>query len=280
MIKRLVWSAAVLAIVGLVVIVGWSFRQPLSQGATFVRDLVRPSPPITFAVVGDNHGDNPVYRQILAELRHEPPAFLLNLADLTEDGTSEEFTAVKNLERDLPFPVYHTVGSHDIKTDPTRRLFVDTFGQPAWGVFRHGSINLIVLDNADRQVGFPTDSLDWLEPYLETDRPGVTIIAYHRPFDLPLSSLLGDDETRASRITNERLLAILGRHPIDYIFSAHLHTYLTYTVAGIPAVVSGGGGDPAQTVLGGPKNNYFHYLLVSVSGGRIQVEVKPMMLHN
>lgn len=263
----------------LVAIALWTLRQPLQQLWEYARRSPAKTTTIRFAVVGDNHGVNPVYQQIISELADKPMDFLLNVADTSEDGTAAEFSAVRQLESSLRYPVYHTVGNHDIDSNGSRGTFTRTFDQPAWGVRRLPGIRLIILDNADRKVGFSTDQLEALEEELEQTYDGVTILAYHRPFDLPLTALVGDDETTTSRRSNNRLLAILRAHPVDYIFTGHIHTYLPYSVAGIPAVVSGGGGDPAQTAIGGEKNNYFHYLEVTVRGQQISVQVHRVTLH-
>lgn len=236
-----------------------------------VQQVVTPQPTVTFAVVGDNHGVNPIYRQILQDIKGKKYAFLLNLADTSEAGKTEEFQAVKELESSLPYPVYHTVGSHDIKTDDTRQSFTSVFGHAPWYTVDVEQLHLIILDNADRKVGFPEDELDWLNNDLAAHPNTTTILAYHRPFGLPLAALLGDDETFASKQTNERLTDILRRSNVKQIFTSHLHTYLPYTLAGIPAVVSGGGGDPAQLVLGGASKNYFHYLEVVVRDSAVRV---------
>lgn len=256
----------------------WTLWAPLQRGWRLVTER-RPANQMSFVVVGDNHGLNPIYGQIMSTIRGERYDFLLNLADTSEYGQRQEFTTVKQTEARLPFPTYHVLGSHDIKTDPSGKTFADVFGrQPCSSLVVRG-LRLILLNNADRKVGFPDDCLDWFEAELDAHPRQPTILAYHRPFNLPLSSLLGDDETPSSRRTNERFLAIVRRHSnIAYMFTAHLHTYLPYTLAGVPAVVSGGGGDPAQSILGGPANNFFHYLVVRVNGADVRLDVRRVQL--
>jgi len=257
----------------------WILRQPIKQSL----DLIRPAASSSwqFAVVGDNHGVNPIYQQIVSELIKQPPEFLLALGDNTEHGTAAELTAVKKLEDTLPFPVYHTLGSHDIKTDGAGQTFRDVLGQTANAVYHLRNLWIITVDNAERKVGFSDQTLGWLETQLNTTGQDPVIIVYHRPFGLPLASLLGDDETSASSRSNEKFTTLIGRYPnIKYIFSAHLHTYLPYTVGSTPAVVSGGGGDPAQTVLGGASQNYFHYLLVTIDDSAISIHVQRVVLQN
>lgn len=279
--RTLVQSLLVISVLVAIGVSLWILRQPLRATYTaIVNQSSNSGSRVRFAVVGDNHGDNPIYRQILDEIQKQPLDFLVNVADTSEEGTEAEFVAVKQLESALPYPVYHIVGSHDIKTDPSRETFTGAFGSAPWTSFDRGEVHFIMLDNADRKVGFPAASLDWLAKDLADHRQSTILIAYHRPFDLPLGQVIGDDETAASRVTNRRFKQIIAEYPVKFIFSSHLHTYLPYTVNDIPAVVTGGGGDPAQVVLGGAKNNLFHYLLVSVQNGRVTTEVKRVQLRD
>lgn len=275
---RFLVIVSIVALLGLTGYAGWTLREPIKAGWKTAAGL-RPSSGFTFVVVGDNHGVNDVYRQIIKEVGADDHAFLLNLADTSNLGTKAEFTAVKELESNLPFPAYHVLGSHDIKTDPTGSLFQQVFERQPCSSFTYRQLHVITLDNAERKVGFPDACLDWLVKDLDAHPSEPTIISYHRPFNLPLAQLLGDDETRASRQTNDRFLEILaGRTNIKYIFTAHVHTYIPYALNGIPAVVSGGGGDPAQLVLGGAKNNFFHYLVVRVTGSSVTTEMHRVQL--
>ena len=276
--RKYIWLGSILLV--LIVAVGAAWRLLPQRVTDTVRSVVKPAPSVHFAVIGDTHGVNPIYQQFVQDISGQSFDFVLHVADASEYGRTDEFEAVLSLEKQLPFPVYHTVGSHDIKTDPTRATFLQAFGHARWYSVDIRQLHLIVLDNGDRKVGFPSDELDWLAKDLQAHQSTTTIIAYHRPFGLPLADILGDDETKASRATNERFMQIIKNQPVSYIFTAHLHTYLPYTIHNVPAVVTGGGGDPAQLVLGGAKNNYFHYLDVVVRGDVVSVKPVPITLRN
>jgi 3',5'-cyclic AMP phosphodiesterase CpdA len=273
-----IWGSALVVLLVIGGFSAWSLRSPIKQGVDFLQGQVGGKAQLRFAVVGDNHGDNPVYREIIDRIKDEHYAFLLNVADTSEFGKPEEFRALKDLEATLPFPVYHTVGNHDIKTDPTRESFQAAFGHGPNTSITKGDVHVLILDNADRKVGFSRETLDWLAQELAKDPNGTFMVAYHRPFGLPLASVAGDDETGTSRRSNDALLKLLQLHQVIQIFTAHLHTYIPYAVAGMPAVVTGGGGDPAQAVLGGPTNNLFHYLEVEVKNNKANITVHPVQI--
>lgn len=278
--KHVVQWILILVITGVSLLAAWTLRQPIQFSWSYLQRTTTPQPVVRFAVIGDNHGDNEIFRLALKKIAHEPVAFLVNLADVSDGGTAQEFSAVRRLEQPLPFPVYHTVGNHDIKTDPSRRLFEHIFDQAANASFDQKQVHLVILDNADRKVGFSQTTLDWLSADLARHQNQTIILAYHRPFDLPLAQVIGDDETTASRASDTKFLDIISHYHIAYILTAHIHTYLQYAVNGIPAVVSGGGGDPAQAILGGPANNFFHYLVVTVKGKAVSVELHRLQLEN
>lgn len=231
------------------------------------------APALTFAVIGDNHGPRPVYRELLEKAKAAGVAFAVNLGDYTEHGTETELREVLALEATVGLPVEHVIGAHDAKDDPTRATWERVMGAPAIRSFDRDGAHFSLLDNADRTVGFPDPERRWLESDFETHRGQTNFVFYHRPFGLPFEGLFGDDETPASRETNDAFRTLLRRFRPTMVFTAHVHTYLPYTLEGIPAYVTGGGGDPAQQLLGGASSSFFHALLVTVTpeGPRVQV---------
>lgn len=275
--STILWLITVV-VIGASAVSVWTLRQPIKQGLQTVVQQNSAESTVRFAVIGDNHGVNAVYQRAIKEIAKQPVDFLLNLADTSEFGMRQEFEDVRTLEKTLPFPVYHTVGNHDIKADASRQIFEDVFDHAPTYAVDQGPLHLIVLDNADRKVGFSDATLRWLTDDLKKNNTKTIVIAYHRPFDLPLSAVTGDDETATSRASNEQFFQIIQPYNISFILTGHVHTFLQYTVGDIPAVVSGGGGDPAQTILGGPAANYFHYLVVTISGSAVTHELHRIQL--
>ena len=270
----------------------------------FISDLIPGTttlqPSVTFAVVGDNEGDNPHYRNLIQQIvADEDIQFLLHVGDATNLGGSAQLQALQDLhaELDLAIPIYAIPGNHDIKNDVDRSAFQSTFGKLPRSVDIQ-NVHLVLLDNADRKVGFTAADLDWLERDLsnqQTRQPAdslarkpanpITILAYHRPFAYPLADFFGDDETPASRKTNERFLSILAQHPVQHIFTGHIHTAFDYTMVTqtdktnratktVPVTISGGGGQPIQSAFGGLVQENFHWLKVTVQGTDVHTELK------
>lgn len=249
------------------------------------------APKTTFAVIGDNEGANPVYDDLIQQIATDSNIqFLLHVGDATPTGTKQEFQDLQQLHRrlGLTIPVYIVPGNHDIIADKAATAWKTTIGE-RWRSVDIGNIHLVLLDNADRKVGFPDEELNWLEKDLANSpirerADSLTILAYHRPFNYPLASILGDDETRTSRKSNERFAAILARNPVDHIFAGHVHTAIDYTMVlerdtndrvtkSVPVTVSGGGGQPIQTAFGGLLKEKFHALKVEVLDKNVQTSL-------
>ena len=237
-------------------------------------------PTVTFAVIGDNEGDNPTYRNLVSQIVENPEVdFILHVGDLMANGGAEEISGAQELHDELGVnvPVYAVPGNHDIKLDASRTEFQRAFGQLPRSVDIH-HVHLILLDNADRKVGFTDTTLSWLEADLaawDARKPddGIAILAYHRPFAYPLANILGDDETPTSRASNERFLSILSQHDIAHAYTGHVHTSIDYVMVTsrdatnrpaktVPVTVSGGGGQEIQSAFGTLLQTQFHALVV------------------
>lgn len=236
--------------------------------------ITKNSPVIRLVAMGDNHTNNPIFQTILDEVRSGPYQGFLHLGDSTDFGTTEEFTAIRQQLTTLPYPTIFAVGNHDIKPDLTRTRFISVYNQQPCSSHDIGHVHIIALDNADRKVGFPKDCLQFFLEDLKAHPTGPIIVIYHRPFNLPLSAITGDDETSASRRSNIQLLEYMRLAPnIKLVLSGHVHSYIPYSLDGVPAVVSGGGGDEAQRAIGGASSNLFHYVEITAIGDDVYTQM-------
>lgn len=223
----------------------------------------------SLAVIGDTEDMHDVTERMIDSLHTQPLDFIVHLGDVSSGGESVKMTEVRNAFAELPFPTYYIVGNNDLVYDEalearTNSVFEDAFAQSTNLSITHKNAQIILLDNANRRIGFSDTTLNWLTEELKKNTAPYTLLFYHRPLHLPLEDLFGDDETSYSRGQNEKFLKILEDYPIARIFNGHIHSYLSYTLQDIPVTVSGGGGAYPQAILGGESAAYFHYVIVHV----------------
>ena len=72
-------------------------------------------------------------------------------------------------------------------------------------------------------------------------------------------------------IERDRLEALMVQSRVTVFFAGHEHYYSRKTVNGIMHIISGGGGAPLYAIeeVGG----FYHFIVVTVDGGRVSGEV-------
>ena len=74
---------------------------------------------LTFAVLGDNRSNPPVFAQVLQQLDRDPSlAFAIDLGDLVETGTVENFrNFLDQVRQNLRLPLLTVLGNHDLEKE-------------------------------------------------------------------------------------------------------------------------------------------------------------------
>ncbi|MFA5030954.1 MAG: metallophosphoesterase [Patescibacteria group bacterium] len=233
---------------------------------------------VTFAVIGDNEGMNTYYDTFMTQIAKDPDVqFVLHVGDIVENGGQTELNEIiahqKTLGLDVP--MYVVPGNHDIYDDPELTAFNNTFGEIPRSI-DIGDVHLVLLNNADRKIGFTDAELDWLNKDLSENAKKNIVLAYHRPFNYPLANTLGDDETAKSEKSNERFQEIIAKYNILAMFNGHIHTYLkfpfivhddTNATKSIPVYISGGGGQIPQDIFASLFSSDYHWLKVTIKNG-------------
>lgn len=238
---------------------------------------------VVFAVIGDNEGVNSTYDALMKKIVADDEIdFIIHVGDIVSDGGKTQIDEIRAHMQEIGFtkPLYVVPGNHDIYEDLERTAFKNGFGDIPQSVAVK-NLHIVLLDNADRKVGFTDETLTWLAQDLEQLQGKQIILVYHRPFNYPLANTFGDDETSTSRKSNEQFETILASHDILAIFNGHIHTYFQFPFAvetpggeskTIPAFVSGGGGQPPQDIFSSLFSADYHYLKVTVTDNGIDTE--------
>ncbi|MCX5649310.1 MAG: metallophosphoesterase [Planctomycetota bacterium] len=223
-----------------------------------------------FIVYGDNRGDNPPFASILDAIAADPSiAFVIGSGDLVKTEGKENFRQfIQQVHSRLRVPFIPAPGNHDLEDGGF--LWPKIMG-PLNYSFRVGPHAFIVFDdNTADSLG--ESRMQWLERQLaDTQDCDTRIVVMHIPLFDRANDILGhcipEDLSR-------RLLEILHKGRVTYIFASHVHGYLKGDYEGIPYTISGGGG--ARLAGSDSERHFFHYLRVHLHHGRVDVEVRPV----
>lgn len=230
---------------------------------------------LKIAVIGDHEGINPTFEAILDELETQDIDMLVDVADLTSSGERAEMESVLGRLAQEPYRVEVVVGNNDLgpSSEPTDANFKELVRNPTYTSFNLEQVHVVLLDNANRRVGFSAEELAWLEADLTANTQPVILLFMHRPINVPFEQFVGTDETKKSRASNQEFVDLIKQFEVDHVFSGHLETFLEYSVDGIPLTVSGGAHNrPDQTGFGVSLPSTPHYVLISVKGETVEVE--------
>lgn len=226
-------------------------------------------------MIGDNEGLNPTLEHILTALEDEDIETLVDVGDLTSSGDAQELTAVLNRLSEQSYSAHVVVGNNDLgpSSQPDSTAFREIVRDPTYTSFNIRNAHIVLLDNANRRIGFSPEELTWLAADLTNNVQPVTLLFMHRPIEVPFENIIGNDETKASRQSNQQFLNIIQQHPVDRIFTGHLETFLEYDLHGTPVTVTGGAHNrPDQTGFGASLPAMPHFTLISVHQDTIDVE--------
>jgi hypothetical protein len=217
----------------------YTFRAPPAAGST-----------IRLGVYGDVRGGHAVHQKIVDNMLAEPIDLIAVTGDMVLHGSDEAdwqrfFAITAPLLAQVPY--LPAVGNHDLGWDgaDAARDAQEVFalppgpaGRPAgayWYSTDLADIHLVFLDsNAYERVEQDT----WLEADLAAARKrrvrAILVFTHDGPFSRGTH--------RGNREAQRRLVPILARHRVDYVFSGHDHIYQRGEAAGLRYIVTGGGG--------------------------------------
>lgn len=163
--------------------------------------------------------------------------FCVALGDLTENGSPEEYAALKEGLANLPMPCRLMIGNHD-ERENFKTAFPDTPVDPKGNVqqaFDEGAFRFLLLDTYWPGHGGGTldgGRLDWLDQQLHNaDRPCLVFL-HHPPFftGVPAFESISLEDRPA-------LETVIAKHgdKVAALFSGHCHMSVSGTVAGRPA---------------------------------------------
>lgn len=182
---------------------------------------------------------------------------VVSTGDLTERGTRAELTRFQRELEQLDVPFFSTRGNHELgNNDPS--VWTSLYGRANFHfVFKGTAFTLVDSGNAT------LDPLvyGWLGEWLRQSREQPHVFVTHVPLIDPVGVRNG---SFGSRKEAGMLLAKLAEQDVDLTLYGHVHTYLAFSNAAIPAYISGGGGAIPERGDGIDR----HFLIVTVDPPR------------
>ena len=230
---------------------------------------------LVFAVIGDTEGHADIYASAIRIAKEHGASFMIHTGDVSAEGEVDDLNRMSAVGKEAGLEIFSAVGNHDIRSDNSRNAFRQAFNEPNLAIDR-GAYRFLILDNADRKVGFSDETLQFLKNEVAEHPQAEYVVVFHRPFHLPLAPILGDDETPTSRPTNDIFVDVMKDIRVAAIFTGHLHIYLPYSLNGMRTFVTGGGGGEAQAALGPLGDQAKHLLIVRQERGVLNVKIEKL----
>lgn len=238
------------------------WRISLRPGATARLSVAPPDwqtrEPFRFAALADVQEALPRVGDIYARMQKDDTLrFILFAGDLTEGGSREELLEFQErLEAGSRIPLYATLGNHETFAKDAEE-YTALVGRGSQS-FTFRGVRFSVVDSSNGTLDPSVE--EQLDAWLQSSRDGVHVVAMHVPPQDPVGLRGGGF---ASRGEAAGLVGKLARAGVDLTLYGHIHSYYSFTNAGIPAFISGGGGAIPETFDGVGR----HYLAVDVDAG-------------
>jgi len=240
--------------------------------------------PFTFLVYGDTRTNYDRHAMVAERMAKESAEFVVHVGDLIESPTQAEWHAFlksgEPLLRAMSFLC--VIGNHERNS----RTYYDLFTLPQgggradkeWWALFWGDVLLVGLDSNLGYLKFTglKEQMDWLKELLSQEARYKFVFFHHPLFSS--DPYYGGNESLAKLW--HRVFLEAG---VTAVFCGHCHNYEHLVRDGLHYFVTGGGGAPLSplsdtrsegSVLG--IENVLHYLRVSVSEGKVVVEMVPV----
>ncbi len=228
--------------------------------------------PLTFAVLGDNRGNLPVFARLLDQIGRDPEImFVIHLGDTVGSGELENYRDFfGSLRRHLKVPFLAVIGNHELHHDPHGYLYEELFG-PRYFSFHLGGTYFIMVDDAGK-ASLDAEQYRWLEQELKKAQAYKTRLVF---LHVPLFDPRRDGYRHSlPPESSQRLATLFKKYRVSRIFAGHIHGYFEGRWEGVPFTISAGAGAPLYGT--DPGHFFYHYLKVSIRGDAVRIQVRRL----
>jgi 3',5'-cyclic-AMP phosphodiesterase len=193
--------------------------------------------PFRFAALADVQEALSKVGDVYARINEDPTLrFIFFAGDLTEMGTREELEEFQwRLEAGSRIPLYATLGNHETFSQDAREYHRLVGRASQHFIFK--GVHFSLVDSGSSTVDPLVEEA--LDGWLEEARDAVHVVAMHIP---PLDPVGVRGGGFAVRGEAAGLVGKMARAGVDLTLYGHIHSYYSFSNAGIPAFISGGGG--------------------------------------
>ena len=246
-----------------------AFRVLASPGSTASLLLAAPGfderQPFRFGVLSDIQEAVDDVGDIFARMNADPALrFVVSTGDLVDHGERENLERVQRELEALDVPLYSTIGNHElIQGDPAD--WAALYGRFSFH-FDFQGVSFTLVDSGSGTVA--PRVYDWLQAWLTEDPRAPQVFLTHYP---PLDPAGTRSGALSSRKEAARLIRLVAASGADLTLHGHIHSYYAFSLGGVPAYISGGGGAIPEAFDGMGR----HYLVVDADPlvGSLEVAV-------
>jgi predicted phosphodiesterase len=209
--------------------------------------------PFRFAALADVQEALPRVEDIYRRINEDPSLrFIFFSGDLTESGSREQLEEFQQRLETSRIPLFATLGNHEVFTGDV--AYQELVGRASQH-FTYGGVHFSFVDTANGTVDPVVE--ERFDGWMEASRDSVHVVGMHiAPID-PIGVRNG---SFSSRNEAAALIGKMARGGVDLTLYGHVHSFYSFSNAGIPAFISGGGGAIPETFDGVGR----HYLAVDV----------------
>jgi len=232
-------------------------------------------PPFQFAIIADSRDGEKIYARLTKSILERKPDFFIHLGDMINLPNEKEWHTFFEMSKPIHLPFFPVVGNHEIGfTRLGEEMYRKQFHLPegkTYYAFRAGGGLFVILDSEKDKRKIVSEQRLWLEDILSSSNETLKLVFIHAPLFLPPGSLRrggGLDQYPSDRDSLHRLFL---QTKVKAVFAGDDHRYDRRVEDDILYVITGGGGAPIYATH--ESGGYFHYVWISVQGGKMEGEV-------
>jgi len=263
--------------------------------------------PFRFVAYGDTRFHNPndteaanppVRAALVRAIADANPAFVCFTGDIVYNGNDADDWKTWDSEtaiwREKNIPIFPALGNHDLHGDPAVALgnyfqrFPSLKNNRYYSV-RAGKALVLVLDSSLDETSGPQGQ--WLTGELDHIPANVNFVflmLHHPPYTSSSDEKKfgGGHSSRSPEHMLAKMLEDRQTHTRArfVVFSGHVHNYERHEHGGVTYFVTGGGGAHAYPIERAAEDPFqskeinYHYLVIEVDAGRLQITMSRLQL--